>query len=104
VINSVSPVTVTGNIQNFNQSLNTTDYVAFAGITTPTISGPAQAPVYFPTGISVANVGTTFNGSIDMAGVFSTFTNQLSLLFALLPLNFGTVTTPSFFSVNFGNI
>jgi hypothetical protein len=105
VINNVQPITISGTGgQAFNQSLNTTDNVAFASVTTPKIYGAAQQPVYFPNGISLANVGTTFNGGVDMAGIINTFTNQLSLIFALLPVTFGTVRSPSYLSVNFGSV
>ena len=66
VINNVQPVTVTGvggggGGTVYNQSLNTTDNVAFASLTTPTIYGPAQTSVYFPNGINLANLGNSFN-------------------------------------------
>lgn len=105
VINSVQPITISGaGGQTFNQSLNTTNHVAFASVTTPTIYGPAQQPVFFPTGISVQNVGTVFSGTIDQGAIYNTFTNQLSLLFALVPLNFGGITNPATISINFGSV
>lgn len=105
VINTVQPVTITGygmgTGTNFNQSLNTTDNVAFASVTTPQIYGQAQQPVFFPTGISVANQGTNFIGGIDLGLIVGTYTNQLSLIFALLNIDFGTVTQPSLYSIQF---
>jgi hypothetical protein len=71
VVNNVSTITVINNIQpvtisgiggeggNFNQSLNTTDNVAFASVTTPNIYGVAQTPVFFPTGIEIAQSAGT---------------------------------------------
>ena len=88
--------------QSFNQSLNTTDNVTFNSVTTHEIYG--MSPVSFPTGIDVYNIGQNFVGDIDQAGIFMTFTNQLSLLYALLPLNFGVITAPSPYSVDFGTI
>jgi len=58
VINSVQPITVTGSGQ-YNQSLNTTDNVAFNSVTTPEIYGISQTPVYFPTGIQIAQSAGT---------------------------------------------
>jgi hypothetical protein len=107
VVNNVQPVTISGvggGNASYNQSLNTTDNVAFASVTTPTIYGPAQAPVLFPNGISVANVGNTFNGSIDLGQLYGTFTNQVSLILALLPLDFGTAVIPGTISINFGPV
>lgn len=108
VINTVQPITVDsggGAGQDYNQSLNTTDNVAFATVTTPVIYGAASQPVSFPTGISAANVGTVFGTALDLGTInFSTVTNQLSLIFAFLPLNFGGVYTPSFVGLNLGPI
>jgi hypothetical protein len=107
VVNNIQPVTVSGvggGNASYNQSLNTTDNVAFASVTTPVIYGPAQAPVLFPNGISVANVGNTFNGSIDLGQLYGTFTNQISLILALLPLDFGTALIPGTISINFGPV
>ena len=105
VITNIQPVTVSGaggNFGNpFNQSLNTGDNVTFDTVTVSEIYGPAQTPVYFPNGISVSNLGTAFNGSIDLGGVYNTFTNQISLLLALIPLNFGTALAPATYSIRF---
>lgn len=106
VINNIQPVTVSGigggsGANPFNQSLNTGDNVAFASVTTPQIYGPAQTPVYFPNGISVENLGNAFNGSIDLGGVYNTFTNQISLLLALIPLNFGSALNPATYTIKF---
>ena len=101
---TVQSVTVTGagSGQSFNQSLNTTDHVTFASVTTHEIFG--QSPVSFPTGIDVTNVGQNFIGDIDMTNIYNTFTNQMGLLFALLPLDFGTVTQVGAFSVDIGTL
>jgi len=110
VVNNIQPVTISGvgggsgGGVGYNQSLNTTDNVAFASVTTPAIYGPAQNPVLFPNGISVANVGNTFNGSIDLGQLYGTFTNQISLILALLPLDFGTALIPGTISINFGPV
>lgn len=107
VINNVQPVTVSGvggGNAEFNQSLNTTDNVSFASVTTPIIYGPAQTPVSFPNGISVTNQGNTFNGSIDLGQLYGTFTNQISLILALLPLDFGGALVPGTISINFGPV
>lgn len=106
VINTVQPVTISGiggsgGGAPYNQSLNTTDNVSFASVTTPTIYGQAQQPVFFPTGISLANQGTNFQGGIDLGLISGTYTNQLSLIFALLNIDFGTVTQPSLYSIKF---
>jgi hypothetical protein len=105
VVNNVQPVTISGaggTIGNpFNQSLNTGDNVTFDTLTVSEIYGPAQTPVYFPNGISVQNFGTAFNGGIDLGGVYNTFTNQISLLLALIPLNFGTALNPATFTIKF---
>lgn len=104
VINTVQPVTISGlggGGAQYNQSLNTTDNVSFASVTTPQIYGSAQQPVYFPTGISVANQGTNFIGGIDLGLIEGTFTNQLSLVFALLNIDFGTVQQPTLYSIQF---
>lgn len=107
VINTVQPVTITGGGggQDYNQSLNTTDNVAFASVTTPVIYGVAQQPVSFPTGISAANFGTVFGTALDLGTInITTVTNQLSLIFAFLPLDFGGIYTPSYVGLNFGGI
>ena len=107
VINNVQPVTISlgggsgGGGSSYNQSLNTTDNVAFATLTVPTIYGSAQEPVYFPNGISTVNYGTFFSTTLDLGGVYNTFTNQFSLITALLPLDMGTLIRPSTFSLIF---
>ena len=104
VINSVQPVTVSGvggGGVPYNQSLNTTDNVSFASVTTPQIYGMAQQPVYFPTGISLTNVGSSFIGSLDLGTLSMTFTNQLSLIFALLSIDLGSVQQPALYSIRF---
>jgi hypothetical protein len=106
VINNIQPVTVSGigggsGVNPFNQSLNTGDNVTFDTLTVSEIYGPAQTPVYFPNGINVQNFGNTFNGSIDLGGVYNTFTNQISLLLALIPLNFGSALNPATYTIKF---
>lgn len=113
VINALTTVTTTSTVQqiivtgagsgqSFNQSLNTTDDVTFASVTTHAVYG--MSPVTFPTGIDITNTGITFIGDIDLAGVYQQFTNQLGLLFALLPLDFGSINNQSTFSVDIGHI
>jgi hypothetical protein len=70
VVNNIQPVTISGfdSGAGYNQSLNTTDNVAFATITTPTIYGAAQLPVYFPTGVKIEQV----SGSTASIGVVFT--------------------------------
>lgn len=109
VVNNIQPVTVSligggGGGGGYDQSLNRGDNVQFASVTTPQIFGTAQQPVYFPTGISVDNLGTSFQGGIDLGLVYSTFTNQISLVLALLPLNFGSALNPAVFSIDFGQV
>jgi len=106
VINNVSPVSVSSGIgQFFNQNLNTTDNVQFATLTVPTIYGVAQQPVLFPTGLSAANFGTTYGSSLDLGTLGGvTLTNQIALIFAFLPIDFGTIGNPSLFAVNFGSV
>lgn len=107
VINSIQPVTVSDGSggASFNQSLNTTDNVAFASVTTPVIYGLAQQPVSFPTGIDAANYGTVFGTALDLGTLgLTTITNQLSLIFAFLPIDFGSVSQPSGVQLNFGTI
>lgn len=109
VINTVQPVTIQGyggggGGSIYNQSLNTTDNVSFASVTTPAIYGVAQQPVSFPTGISVSNPGNTFQGGIDLGQLYGTFTNQVSLILAILPLDFGTALIPGTISINFGPV
>lgn len=43
-------------VSSYNQSLNTTDSVEFAGVTTPTVSGTGGLPVLFPTGIDFGTI------------------------------------------------
>jgi hypothetical protein len=76
VINSIQPVTIMGfdSGAGYNQSLNTTDNVGFASVTTPVIYGVAQTPVYFPTGLQIANSGT----STSIGVVFSDSTIQVT--------------------------
>ena len=95
-------VTGAGSGQSFNQSLNTTDDVTFNSVTTNNIFG--TTPITFSAGISLANTGTAFVGDIDQGGIQTQFTNQLALLFALLSLDFGTVNTPSAYSIDIGSI
>jgi hypothetical protein len=104
VSNAIQPVTVSGATQTFNQSLNTGDNVSFASVTTPEIYGAAGQPVSFPTGINAVNVGTVFTGSLDFGQIFGTYTNILSLLFAAIPLDFGTIVLQPQFSVDMGSI
>jgi hypothetical protein len=88
----------------YDQSLNRGDNVQFASVTTPQIFGAAQQPVYFPTGISLDNLGSNFVGSIDLGAVNIPFTNQISLILALIPLNFGSMINPATISIDFGTI
>lgn len=106
VVNNVQPVTISlggggGDGSSYNQSLNTTDNVSFATLTVPTIYGLAQEPVYFPNGISTVNYGTFFTTTLNLGGIYNTFTNQFSLITALLPLDLGTLIRPSTFSLIF---
>jgi hypothetical protein len=106
VINNNQPVTIAtvGSGNSFNQNLNTTDNVSFASVTTPAIYGLAGQPVSFPTGINAANVGTVFSGSLDFGTIFGTYTNILSLLFAAIPIDFGTIVLQPQYSVDLGSI
>jgi hypothetical protein len=107
VINNRQPVTVGspgGGGTEYDQSLNTGDNVSFASVTTPAIYGAAGQPVSFPTGISAANFGTVFTGSLDFGTIFGTYTNIISLLFAAIPLDFGTIVFQPQFSVDLGTI
>jgi hypothetical protein len=86
----------------YNQSLNTGDEVAFQSVTTPTLNGGVNTPIYFETGISTQNYGTTFVGSVDFGNLNNAYiTNQLSLLFSFLPLDFGTASNPVQVSIDF---
>jgi hypothetical protein len=70
VVNSIQPITVSGfGTSNYNQSLNTTDNVSFASVTTPTIYGTGSQPVLFPNGINVPNAGTVFINTIDFGPI-----------------------------------
>ena len=106
VHNTRQPVTIQGigGGSEYNQSLNTFDNVSFNSLTTPAIFGFAGQPVEFPTGISVENFGTVFNGTLDFGAIFGTYTNILSLLFAALPLDFGTIALLPQYSVDLGTI
>jgi hypothetical protein len=108
VINTRQPVTISGiggGGGSYNQELNTTDNVSFASVTTPAIYGFAGGPVSFPTGISAANFGTVFSGSLDFGSIFgTTVTNVLSLLFAVLPVDMGTIVSQPQFSLDLGTI
>lgn len=115
VVNVVNTVTVTNVYQPifvdtgnggggvaYNQSLNTGDEVEFQAVTTPTLNGGGTTPIYFETGISLQNFGTTFIGSVDFGNLNNTYiTNQLGLLFAFLPLDFGTASNPVQVSIDF---
>jgi len=107
VVNNIQPVTISsgGGGEGYNQSLNTTDNVAFASVTTPLIYGPAQQPVFFPNGISAANFGTVYASALDLGTLgITTITNQLSLIFAFLPIDFGFISAPAGVQLNFGTI
>lgn len=105
VINSRQPVTVNGVGSNtFNQSLNTTDNVQFDTLTVSEIYGSGGSPVSFPTGISAANFGTVFSGTLDFGLLFGTYTNIISLLFAALPVDMGTILLQPQYSVDLGTI
>jgi hypothetical protein len=104
VSNAIQPVTVSGGTPSSNQTTNTFDNVSFASVTTPEIYGLAGQPVSFPTGINAVNVGTVFSGSLDFGSIFGTYTNILSLLFAAIPLDFGTIAFQPQFSVDLGTI
>ena len=108
VINTRQPVSIStpggGGGSNFNQSLNTTDNVSFASVTTPIIFGLAGQPVSFPSGINVANFGTVFSGSLDFGSIFGTYTNIISLLFAAMPIDMGTIVLQPQYSINLGEI
>lgn len=104
VNNTRQPVTIAGYGNNYNQSLNTTDNVSFASLTTPIIYGTAGQPVEFPSGISVANFGTVFNGTLDFGSIFGTYTNIISLLFAAIPLDMGTLISQPQYNIDMGTI
>lgn len=105
VTNLRQPVTVSGFAgATYNQSLNTSDNVSFASLTTPAIYGFAGQPVQFPTGISVENFGTVFSGTLDFGSIFGTYTNILSLLFAAIPIDMGTIVSQPQYSLDLGTI
>lgn len=110
VINNRQPVTISSGLggiggSSYDQELNTDSNVNFASVTTPAIYGFAGAPVSFPTGISAANFGTVFSGSLDFGSIFgTTVTNVLSLLFAVLPVDMGTIVLEPQFSLDLGTI
>jgi hypothetical protein len=105
VVNNTQPVTIGGyGGDTFNQSLNTSDNVSFASLTTPAIYGFAGQPVQFPTGISVENFGTVFSGTLDFGSIFGTYTNILSLLFAAIPIDMGTIVSQPQYSLDLGTI
>lgn len=91
-----------GPVQNpFDQNLNVTDAVTFASVQTADVSGEDQTPVFFSSGVSLATIGYDFIGPLDLGTVPQVFTNQIGLLLALMPLDFGTVQEPSFFTLRF---
>lgn len=110
VVNTRQPITISGlpagggGGAGFDQNLNTTDSVNFATVTTPYIYGTAGQPVTFPTGISAANAGTIFTGGLDFGGLFGTYTNVLSLLFAALPIDMGTIVYQPQYSMDMGTL
>lgn len=106
VNNNQQPITISGvgGSAVYNQSLNTTDNVAFNSVTTDAVYGTAGAPVEFPNGISVQNFGVTFAGSLDFSGIYATYTNILSLLLAAAPIDMGTITIQTGFNLDFGAI
>jgi hypothetical protein len=105
VINNTQPVTISGSGgDSFNQSLNTGDNVSFNSVTTPAIYGFAGQPVSFPTGISVENFGTIFSGTLDFGSIFGASTNILSLLFAAIPIDMGTIVSQPQYSIDMGTI
>jgi hypothetical protein len=107
VINNIQPVTITtggAGSSSFNQNLNTVDNVSFASVTTPAIYGYAGQPVSFPTGIIAENVGTLFTGGLDFGTIFGTYTNILSLLFAAIPIDMGTIVFQPQYSIDMGTI
>jgi hypothetical protein len=109
VINTRQPVTISGiggggGGASYNQELNTTDNVSFASLTTPAIYGFAGGPVSFPTGIQAANFGTVFSGALDFGSIFGTYTNILSLLFAAIPIDMGTIVFQPQYQLDMGTI
>jgi hypothetical protein len=106
VVNNLrQPITVSGFAgATYNQGLNTGDNVSFASVTTPAIYGFAGQPVQFPTGISVDNFGTVFSGSLDFGAIFGTYTNILSLLFAAIPIDMGTIVSQPQYQLDMGTI
>ena len=70
VVNSIQPITVSGfGTSNYNQSLNTSDNVAFNSVATANIYGAGSQPVIFPNGINVPNAGTVFINTIDFGPI-----------------------------------
>ena len=70
VVNNIQPITVSGfGTSNYNQSLNTTDNVAFNSVATANIYGAGGQPVIFPNGINVPNAGTVFINTIDFGPI-----------------------------------
>lgn len=104
VNNLRQPITISGYGAGYNQSLNTFDNVSFASLTVPSIYGAAGQPVSFPSGISVANFGTVFSGTLDFGSIFGTYTNIISLLFAALPIDMGTIISQPQYSLDLGPI
>lgn len=88
----------------FNQSLNTGDSVTFATVTANAFVGPNGGPASFPNGFNTANTGAFFLGDLDLGTVSEQFTNLFALYNALLPLDFGTITSPSGIRIDFGPI
>ena len=109
VINTQRPVTIStpgggGGGGSYDQPLNTSDNVSFNSVTTPAIYGFAGQPVSFPTGISVENFGTIFSGTLDFGSIFGASTNILSLLFAAIPIDMGTIVSQPQYSIDMGTI
>ena len=70
VVNNIQPITVSGfGTSNYNQSLNTTDNVSFASVTSGNFFGAGSQPVTFPNGIRVPNAGTVFINTIDFGPI-----------------------------------
>ena len=106
VNNTIQPVTVIagggGGGATYNQSLNTTDNVSFASVTTPSIYGVGQTPVNFPSGVNLGSAGIGFQSSqISFGKIGTTITNQLELIYAFLPVDFGSISNPVQISIQF---